>query len=66
LDFSPTQKQVNLQKKVREFNFKEVLSVAWYYDELDEIPLFILRKAFEQGIQEDLIPGREIGPAPRQ
>ena len=61
LDFSLTQKQINLKKKVRKFTLKEILPVAWYYDELDEIPLFILRRAFEQGIMNADIPKKYGG-----
>jgi acyl-CoA dehydrogenase len=60
LDFTLTQEQIRLQKKAREFTLREILPVAWYYDELDEIPLFILRKAFEEGIMNSDIP-KEYG-----
>jgi acyl-CoA dehydrogenase len=65
LDFTLTPEQAAIQKKVREFTIREILPVAWYYDELDEIPLFILHKAFDEGIMNGDIPkqygGRGFG-----
>jgi len=56
LDFSLSDRQLAIQKKVREFTLREILPVAWHYDERDEIPLFVLRKAFEEGIMNGDIP----------
>jgi acyl-CoA dehydrogenase len=56
LDFSLSDRQLAIQKKVREFTLREILPVAWYYDERDEIPLFVLRKAFDEGIMNGDIP----------
>jgi acyl-CoA dehydrogenase len=61
LKFSLTKEQLDLQKKVREFTRKEIMPVAWYYDELDEIPLFVLRRAFEEGIMNSDIPAKYGG-----
>ena len=61
LDFSLTREQIDLREKVREFTLREILPVAWYYDELDEIPLFILRRAFEQGLMNSDIPEKYGG-----
>ncbi len=61
LDFSLTQEQLELQEKVRSFTRREILPVAWYYDELDRIPLFILRRAFEEGIMNSDIPEKYGG-----
>ncbi len=36
LDFQLSPQQLKLQKKAREFALKEILPVAWYYDEIDE------------------------------
>ena len=53
-DLSPEQKA--LQAKVREFAIREILPAVWHYDETGEIPLFILRKAFEAGFMNGDIP----------
>ena len=39
-----------MQQKARDFALKDVLPVAWYYNEKDEIPLKVLRKAFDAGL----------------
>jgi len=46
LDFSLTPEQIKLQQKAREFAKKEILPVAWYYDEIDETPVPVLKKAW--------------------
>ena len=56
LDFSLTEEQLQLQREVREFALREILPLAWYYDELDKIPISVLRKAFEAGIMNSDIP----------
>ena len=61
LNFNLTPRQVELQQKAREFALKEVLPVAWYYDERDETPLFVLKKAFEQGLMNMDIPAEYGG-----
>jgi len=62
-DLSPQQKE--LQAKVREFAIREILPACWYYDEKDEIPLFLLEKAFVAGFMNGDIPvqygGRGLG-----
>ncbi|MDT8272614.1 MAG: acyl-CoA dehydrogenase family protein, partial [Desulfomonilia bacterium] len=60
LDFTITPEQKELREKVREFTRREILPVAWYYDELDEIPVSVLKKAFEEGIMNGDIP-KEYG-----
>jgi acyl-CoA dehydrogenase len=52
LNFSLSPAQLKLQKKAREFALKEILPVAWYYDEIDETPLPVLKKAYEAGLYE--------------
>lgn len=61
LDFSLTPEQLELQKKVREFAIKEVLPTSWHYDEKDEIPVFVLNKAFDAGIMSGDIPKKYGG-----
>lgn len=56
LDFSLTSEQLALQKKARDFARKEILPVAWYYDETHETPMHVLRKAFDAGIMNRDIP----------
>ncbi len=56
LDFTLTPEQLALQQKARKFALEEVLPVAWYYDEKDETPLPVLRKAFDAGIMNIDIP----------
>ena len=62
-ELSPQQKE--LQARVREFAIKEVLPASWYYDEQNEIPLFLLQKAFDAGFMNGDIPpqygGRGLG-----
>lgn len=60
LDFTLTPEQIELQEKAREFAFKEILPIAWRYDELDQTPHFILKKAFEAGLMNTDIP-RQYG-----
>jgi acyl-CoA dehydrogenase len=60
LDFRLTKKQSQLQEKARQFARKEILPVAWYYDENDETPLEVLQKAREAGIVGGDIP-KEYG-----
>jgi acyl-CoA dehydrogenase len=47
LDFSLSPEQIELQKKAREFALKEILPVAWYYDEIDDTPMPVLKKAYD-------------------
>lgn len=61
LNFHLTPEQLDIQKKAREFAMKEVLPVAWYYDEKDEIPLDVIRKAFQAGFVGADIPKKYGG-----
>ena len=61
LNFTLTDEQIKLQKKVRNFALKEVLPASWYYDEIDDVPKFILKKAFDQGIMNGDIPKKYGG-----
>ena len=60
LNFCLTQTQLDLQQKARTFALQEVLPVAWYYDERDELPMKVLRKAFDAGMIGSDIP-KEFG-----
>ena len=56
LDFSLTPQQEEIRKTARDFARKEVLPIAWRYDEKDEIPLQVLRRAFDAGLMNTDIP----------
>lgn len=56
LDFSLSPEQIALQKKAREFALKEILPVAWYYDQIDDTPLPMLKKAYDAGLINGDIP----------
>ena len=56
LNFTPSPQQLKLQKQAREFALKEILPVAWYYDEIDDTPMPVLKKAYDQGLINGDIP----------
>jgi hypothetical protein len=58
-ELSPQQKE--LQAKVREFAIREILPAVWHYDETNDIPLFLLQKAFHAGFMNGDIPERYGG-----
>jgi len=60
LDFSLSPQQLELQRVAREFALKEILPLAWYYDEIDETPLPLLKKAYAAGLINGDIP-KEYG-----
>src|SRR6056297_470603 len=61
LDFQLTDEQLELQHRAREFALEHVLPVAAYYDEADEVPLEVLRAAYEAGISSTDIPEKYGG-----
>ncbi len=61
LNFSLTPEQIALRDKARRFALDEVLPIAWYYDEKDELPLYILKKAWDEGIMNLTIPAKYGG-----
>ncbi|MBT8371799.1 MAG: acyl-CoA dehydrogenase [Desulfobacterales bacterium] len=61
LNFQLAPEQLKLQKKARKFALKEILPVAWYYDERDETPLAVLKKAYDAGIMNGEIPEKYGG-----
>jgi len=61
LNFQLSSKQLKLQKKAREFALKEILPVAWHYDEIDETPLPVLKKAYDAGLMNGDIPKKYGG-----
>ena len=62
LGFTLSPEQEKLRDKVRDFALREVLPVAWHYDEIDEVPLRVLKKAFDEGIMNTDIPREYGGP----
>ena len=61
LNFNLTPEQIDLQKNARQFALDELLPVAWYFDEKNETPLFVLEKAFEAGLMNTDIPEKYGG-----
>ena len=62
MDFKLTEEQIALQKKAREFAIREVLPVARKYDESEEFPLAVIKKAWEEGLLNLAIPKQYGGP----
>ncbi|PKN17423.1 MAG: acyl-CoA dehydrogenase [Deltaproteobacteria bacterium HGW-Deltaproteobacteria-6] len=56
MQFELSSGQKELQSKIREFAVTEILPAVWHYDEKDEIPLFLLQKAFTAGFMNTDIP----------
>ncbi|MFX0103282.1 MAG: acyl-CoA dehydrogenase family protein, partial [Candidatus Hodarchaeota archaeon] len=50
MDFSLTDEQITLQKKARAFALNEILPVVRYFDEHDEMPVFLIKRAHEEGL----------------
>jgi acyl-CoA dehydrogenase len=65
LNFTLSPEQLAIQKEARDFALKELLPVAWEYDQRDETPLHILHKAYDAGLINGDIPpaygGRGFG-----
>jgi len=61
LNFRLSEEQERLRQSTRRFSLDEVLGVAWHYDEKDDIPIDILKKAFERGIMNTGIPQKYGG-----
>ncbi|MDA3822596.1 MAG: acyl-CoA dehydrogenase family protein [Bacteroidales bacterium] len=61
LNFDLDKKQLELQQKARKFALERVLPASWHYDDKDEIPLFILKEAFDQGLMNTDIPSKYGG-----
>ena len=56
LDFTPTPEQEELRQRARAFALTEILPVAHYFDENDQMPVYLLQKAFEEGLLNFMIP----------
>ena len=62
MDFALTEDQKALQQKARNFAINEVLPVARKYDESEEFPIPVIKKAWEQGLLNLGIPKQYGGP----
>ena len=62
LNFNLSPELLALQQRAREFALNEVLPLAWQYDQRDETPEEILRKATEAGLTNGEIPKEYGGP----
>jgi len=62
MDFLFSEEQKALQKKAREFAIREVLPVARKYDESEEFPLPVIKKAWEENLLNLGIPKQYGGP----
>jgi acyl-CoA dehydrogenase len=62
MEFGLTEEQKDLQKKAREFAIREVLPVARKYDESEEFPLPVIKKAWEEGLLNLGLPKKYGGP----
>lgn len=62
MEFRLTEEQKKLQMKAREFAIREVLPVAQKYDESEEFPLLVIKKAWEEGLLNLGIPKKYGGP----
>lgn len=56
LNFQLSDAQKEIQKNARAFALKEVLPLAWHFDHEDEIPVSLLKKAFDAGVMNTDIP----------
>ena len=65
VEFALSPQQKELRAKVREFAIREILPASWYYDEKNDIPLFLLQKAFDAGFMNGDIPERYGGKGVR-
>ncbi|MFW6052685.1 MAG: acyl-CoA dehydrogenase family protein [Desulfosalsimonas sp.] len=61
LDFRLSREQLDLREKARQFSKQVVLPAAWHYDEKDQLPLWVLKKADEAGIMNSDIPAEYGG-----
>jgi len=62
MDFLLSEDQKALQKKARDFAIREVLPVARKYDESEEFPMPVIKKAWEEKLLNLGIPKQYGGP----
>jgi len=56
MDFSVTDEQKELQAKAREFAINDILPIVHYFDEHDEMPIYVVRRAHAAGLTNLSIP----------
>ena len=56
LEFTLTPEQEQLQRTAREFARNEIIPVASRYDEAEEVPFELMRKAWELGLMNYEVP----------
>ena len=56
VDFTLTEEQKKWQMRARKFAQDELLPVAHYFDEADEMPAYILERAYDAGLMNLGIP----------
>ncbi len=62
MEFTLTPEQIELRKKAREFAINEILPVSKKYDESEEFPMDVMKKAWEQKLLNLGIPKQYGGP----
>lgn len=60
VDFTLTEEQLQWQQRARDFAQNEILPVAWYFDEKDEMPVFVLKKAWNAGLMNLGVPKNTV------
>ena len=61
LNFTLSPEQLKLQKTARDFALREVLPLAWYYDDANNLPMPLLKKAYDLGLMNGDIPKKYGG-----
>lgn len=61
LQFELNGRQKALQAKARDFAIREILPAVSHYEERDELPLFLLQRAFDLGFMNSDIPRKYGG-----
>ena len=56
LSFQLSDEQKQIRENARAFARKEILPIAWEYDQKDELPMAVLKKAFDAGLMNTDIP----------
>ena len=56
LEFTLTPEQEQLKQTARDFARKEIIPIAGKYDELEQVPFELMRKAWELGLMNFEVP----------
>ena len=62
VDFTYTEEQLAVQQKARKFALEEILPVVHYFDEHDQMPVYLIKRAHELGLTNLTIPKKYGGP----